>query len=273
MLFSSLAAPAAGWFGKLPQSLPRLEEELWALKAPLDRFHAAIDELNKIASSESNAMAVVVQGEGIGSFLVANTGVFLSGLLSTVVVLFFLLVSGDLFLRKLVEVLPRFRDKKRAVAMSQEIERNISAYLVTITIMNVLVGVGVGLTALWSGLGDPAMWGTLAFTLNYIPLIGSFIGILLIFLGALLTFGTLWHALLIAGIYLAIHILEGEFLTPMLVARRFTLNPVLVIVSLIFWYWMWGVPGAVIAVPLLATVKIICDHVRPLTALGHFLGG
>src|SRR5579883_3301022 len=182
-------------------------------------------------------------------------------------------IAGDLFLRKLDEVLPRFGDKKHAVAISQEVEEHISAYLVTISGMNLLVGVGVGLSAWIGGLGDPLLWGVMAFLLNYVPVIGPMAGIVLVFLGGMLTFDALWKAVLLAGVYLGIHLLEGEVVTPMLVARRFTLNPVLVIISLIFWFWLWGVPGAVIAVPLLATVKIICDHVRPLMAIGHFIGG
>ena len=94
----------------------------------------------------------------------------------------------------------------------------------------------------------------------------------ILFLVGLLTFDSIWQALLPAAIYLAIHLVEGETVTPILLARHFTLNPVLVILALLFWYWMWGVPGALLAVPMLATSKIICDRVRPLMALGHFLG-
>ena len=112
----------------------------------------------------------------------------------------------------------------------------------------------------------------MAFLLNFVPILGPLCGIAVLFLAGLLTFGTIGHSLLPAGSYLLIHIAEGEVATPMLLARRFVLNPVLVIVSLVFWYWMWGVPGALVAVPMLATVKIICDRVRPLAALGHFLG-
>ena len=89
----------------------------------------------------------------------------------------------------------------------------------------------------------------------------------------LLMFDSLWTALLPAALYFAVHLLEGEFVTPMVVAKRFTLNPVLVILSLIFWFWMWGVAGAILAVPMLAVTKIICDSVRSLAAIGHFLEG
>jgi predicted PurR-regulated permease PerM len=274
IIFSSLAAPAADWFGKLPQTFSRIEDKLYLLRAPLKHLQQANEELNKLTAPQGgNATPVVVQDSGLGGILFSNTQAVLTGLLTTVVVLFFLLVTGDLFLRKLVEVLPRFRDKKQAVAMSQEIEQNVSAYLATISVMNLLVGVAVGLAAYVTGLGDPVLWGAVAFLLNYIPIIGPLIGVVLLFLAGMLVFDTVWQAVLVAGIYLGIHFLEGEVVTPMLVARRFILNPVLVVISLIFWYWMWGVPGAIISVPLLATVKIICDNVRPLMALGHFIGG
>jgi predicted PurR-regulated permease PerM len=187
--------------------------------------------------------------------------------------LFFLLVSGDLFLRKLVEILPTFGDKKQAVEMSHEVEHNVSAYLVTISVMNLLVG-GATALAMWIiGLPDPVLWGTLAFLLNYVMILGPLTAVVIFFAVGLLTFPSLLHALLPPAVYLGIHVIEGEFVTPMLVAHRFTLNPVLVIGSLIFWEWMWGIPGALLAVPMLAVTKIVCDRVRPLTPIGHFLGG
>jgi predicted PurR-regulated permease PerM len=138
--------------------------------------------------------------------------------------------------------------------------------------MNLLVGIATGLATYLLGMSDPVLWGTMAFLLNFIPILGPLCGVAILFLAGLLSFGTIWHSVLTAGVYLIIHVLEGETLTPLLLARRFVLNPVLVIVSLVFWYWMWGVPGALLAVPLLATVKIICDRVQPLMAIGHFLG-
>jgi predicted PurR-regulated permease PerM len=89
----------------------------------------------------------------------------------------------------------------------------------------------------------------------------------------MLSFDSLWWALLPPALYLGIHLIEGEILTPTLLARRLTLNPVLVVFSLVFWFWMWGVPGAILAVPMLAILKIVCDRVRPLKALGHILEG
>jgi predicted PurR-regulated permease PerM len=117
------------------------------------------------------------------------------------------------------------------------------------------------------------LWGATAFLLNYIPILGPLFGTFIFLLAGLLSFDGLWWALLPPALYLGIHLVEGETLTPMLLARRFTLNPVLVILALVFWFWMWGVPGAILAVPMLAIVKIVCDRVRPLKILGHFLEG
>jgi predicted PurR-regulated permease PerM len=205
--------------------------------------------------------------------LFAGTRAVLDGLFTTVLVLYFLLVSGDIFLRRLVEVLPRFSSKRQAVDISEQIEEDISVYLVTITIMNAAVGVATAAAMYLCGVGDALLWGAVAFLLNYIPILGPLFGTGIFLLAGMLTFDSLWWALLPPALYFGIHLVEGEALTPMLLARRFTLNPVLVILALVFWFWMWGVPGAILAVPLLAILKIVCDRVRPLKALGHFLEG
>jgi len=113
----------------------------------------------------------------------------------------------------------------------------------------------------------------IAFCLNFIPILGPFCGIILFLAVGLISLGPVWAAFLPAALYFAIHVLEGEIATPLLLANRFTINPVAVILSLIFWYWMWGVPGAILAVPMLAIIKIICDRLRPFRAFGHLLEG
>jgi predicted PurR-regulated permease PerM len=115
--------------------------------------------------------------------------------------------------------------------------------------------------------------GRHSFLLNYIPILGPLFGTVIFLLAGMLTFESLWVALVPPLLYFGIHLVEGETLTRMLLARRFTLNPVLVILLLLFWFWMWGVPGAILAVPMLAIVKIISDRVRPLKAFGHFIEG
>jgi len=232
-----------------------------------------ITEFLHKADSIGQEGAPAKSGLGLSAALFRGTQHFAAGLFETILVLFFLLVSGDTFLRRLVEIVPRFQDKRQVVDLSQQIENNISAYLVTITLMNAAVGFATGLVMWACGVGDPVLWGVLAFLLNFIPIMGPLLGFILFLFASLLAIDSLWLSMLPAGLYLLIHLLEGEAITPMLLARRFTLNPVLVIISLIFWFWMWGIPGAILAVPMLAITKIICDGVKPLNAFGHFLEG
>jgi predicted PurR-regulated permease PerM len=271
---TALSGPAHDWAAKLPEGLPRLRERLSFISGSVEsvqRFLQNAESYISVTTSQGAPSAPV--SSGLSELLFAGTASFASGLLMTVVVLFFLLISGDLFLRRLVEVLPRFRDKRAAVMITQQIESDIAAYLKTITIMNVGVGVATGLVTWAMGLDNPALWGVLACFLNYIPVIGPIICLVILVLAGMLRIETLWSSLMPAAGFLAIHLIEGQFVTPMLVARRFTLNPVLVIISLIFWYWMWGVPGAVLAVPVLAMIKIICDGIPPWAAVGHLIEG
>jgi len=266
---AAFSAPAAAWAEKLPGGVARLEDRLHFLAEPIRALQAFLEQFDGAGA----AGAAAGTAASVEAALLKGTQHFASGFFETLLVLFFLLMSGDTFLRRLVEIVPTFTDKRRVVALSQQIEENVSAYLVTVTLMNAGVGVATA-AAMWAcGLGDPLLWGGLAFILNYVPILGPFAGVGLFVLAGLLTIDGLWQALLPAGIYLAIHIIEGEAVTPMLLARRFTLNPVIVVISLVFWFWMWGVPGAILAVPMVAIAKIICDGVKPLTALGHFLEG
>ncbi len=273
-LGTAVSGPAATWAAKLPEGIPRLQERLSFLKGPIESVRQFLEQADAYAHWGSPpTTASDAQGGSLSQTLFAGTRNFATGLFTTVLLLFFLLISGDTFLRRLVEILPDFSDKRQAVDISKQIEEDISAYLVTITIMNGMVGIATG-TVMWlTGLGDPVFWGAVAFLLNFLPILGPLLGIAIFLLAGLLTIDTLWLALLPAGLYLAIHLIEGETITPMLLAKRFTLNPVLIIMALVFWYWMWGTPGAVLAVPMLAITKIICDRIKPLAAIGHFLEG
>jgi predicted PurR-regulated permease PerM len=266
---AALSVPATAWAQKLPGGVARLEERLKFLSEPIHTLQTFLQQFDSAGAPG----ALAGSGATISETLLRGTQHFATGFFEALVVLFFLLISGDTFLRRLVEVVPTFGDKKRVVALSQQIEQNISAYLVTVTLMNAVVGVATA-TAMWAcGLGDPILWGAAAFLLNYMPIIGPAAGVILFLFVGLLTMDGLWQAFLPAGLYLSIHVIEGEAVTPILLARRFTLNPVVVIISLIFWFWMWGVAGAVLAVPMLAIAKIVCEGVKPLTPIGHFLGG
>ena len=274
-LVAALSVPAANWAERLPEGIPRLEAHLQVMKGPIQALKKGIQQAEQVADAPPSRGSIVSvrRDLGITGALFAGTRSILDGLFTTVLVLYFLLVAGNIFLRRIVEILPTFSNKRQAVDISQQIQEDISAYLVTITAMNAAVGVTTAVAMYLCGLGDPLLWGTIAFLLNYIPILGPLFGVCIFVLVGMLSFESVWWALLPPALYFGIHLVEGESLTPMLLARRFTLNPVLIILSLVFWFWMWGMLGAILAVPMLAILKIISDRLRPLKALGHFLEG
>jgi predicted PurR-regulated permease PerM len=188
-----------------------------------------------------------------------------------VVLLFFLLASGDVFLRKLVTVLPRFEDKKAAVEISRQIEHDISTYLLAITVVNAVFGLAVATAMFFLGMPNPLLWGVMAGLLHFIPFLGAVIGISVVTLVAAVTLDGIGAILLVPTAYFSLNIIEEYIVLPLVMGRRLMLNPVVVLIWLIFWTWLWGIPGALMAVPLLAIVKIICDHVEPLAALAEFI--
>jgi predicted PurR-regulated permease PerM len=287
----AISVPAAGWIARAPDSLPTLQKKLGFLRRPIDMFENGMQQMQKLmqegaAPGERLAGApppgqpaaapaqgfTLSQGSGVGMTVLAGTRSFLGQAMTLVIVLFFLLADGDALLRRFVEILPNFQEKKRAVQIATEVQRNISGYLATITVMNALVGIANGLSVWLFGMPDPLLFGTVAFLLNYVPILGPLTGMAIFFFVGLFTFSNVVWALAPAGVYLLIHVMEGETVTPMLLARRFTLNPLLVVAALMFWDWLWGVTGALLAVPLLAVFKILCDNIEVLTPIGHLLG-
>jgi predicted PurR-regulated permease PerM len=269
---SMLAGPAADWAGKLPDAIPKLRDSFSFLHQPIETAQNMMRQIPGMSGEAGGTPATpAVKPATLLSALVSSSATATSGLLTTLLILFYMLVSGETFLRRMVEILPRFKDKRQAVELSQHVERDVSAYLLTVTCINALVGAATGCVMWLCGVANPALWGAIAFVLNFVPILGPMVGIIVFLMASVLSLGVNWWALLPVGLYLAIHITEGEFATPMLLSRRFTINPVAVILALIFWYWMWGVTGAILAVPLLAITKIICDDLRPLRAFGHLL--
>jgi predicted PurR-regulated permease PerM len=269
----ALSMPAASWGKAISEGFPRLEQKLQPLQGPISDLQEFLTKAQQAAGGAKDDMPVAIERVGIYDLVFSGTRAAVEGLVTTAIVLFFLMLSGDTFLRRGVEIMPDFEHKRRAVEISQQVEADISIYLTTIIVMNLLVGVAVGIEMWICGMPQPVLWAAVAFTLNFVPILGPVAGVGLFVLAGFMQFDEVGTALVPAALYLATHLVEGEVVTPSILARRFTLNPVAVILSIVFWFWMWGVPGAILAVPMLAITKIICDRIRPLMAFGHFLEG
>jgi predicted PurR-regulated permease PerM len=271
-----LVEPAAEWMDRAPSSLARVESKLRRVMEPMERVNRATQEVEKLTEVDGGGrqrqQQVQVEEESLSGALLRRTTEATAGFAVVLVLLYFLLASGDLFLRKLIRALPTLEDKKRAVDIARQLQRDLSRYLATVTLINLGLGVAVGIAMYLLGLPNPMLWGVMATVLNFVPYLGAIVGILVIGLVSALTFDGVGPILLPPLVYFLLTAAEGYFVTPLILGRRLTLNPVMILLGLVFWGWLWGVVGAVLAVPMLATAKIFCDHIRPLAPVGELLG-
>lgn len=268
--------PASDWVSRAPETMRNVEEKfhhLFRRAQRLSQAAAQVEDITKEATSDHTTQRVEVKEPVLMKTVFVYTKSFVAGLIETVVLLFFMLGAGDLFMEKLVRVLPTLHDKKKAVGIAHEVQHSLSAFLFTITLINATLGLLVGF-ATWSvGLPNPALWGVLAGLLNFIPYFGPITGVTVLTLVGFVTFDQPWRAVAPAVIYLVLHGVESNVITPMILGRRLTLNPLVIFVSLMFWTWLWGIPGALLSIPMLMMLKIFCDHFKPLAPIGEFLNG
>jgi predicted PurR-regulated permease PerM len=171
-----------------------------------------------------------------------------------------------------VQASPRLADRKRAVDIAREMEEQISSYLLVTTMINAVFGAVVALVLWMMGMPNPALWGATAAVTNFIPYLGSVICTVFIGLAAILAFDDIWWAMLVPAVFFLINTLEGYVITPLIMGKRFTLDPTLLFVGLLFWWFVWGTPGALLAVPMMAAFKIFCERVERLQPIAAFLG-
>jgi predicted PurR-regulated permease PerM len=272
--FFQLGRPAVTWMNEAPQHMTELRQRVQNIFPRLARFSQAAAAVNNLGATEGEqekATVVEVKTSRVPTTFINWTGTFLVGIGETLVLLYLLLASGDLFLQKLVHVMPTLHDKKRAVEISHGIQQNISNYLFSVSLINLGLGIAVSGGLYFLGVPNAAMWGMLVAILNFVPYFGPVVGVILLAAVGLLSFDPLWQGILPAALYLLLHLLEANLITPVLLGRRFTLNPVVVFVSLIFWTWLWGVPGALLSVPILVSAKVICDRFPTLSSVSDLL--
>jgi predicted PurR-regulated permease PerM len=272
--FFQLGRPALTWMNEAPQHMTALRQRVQKLFPRIARISQAATAVNNLGATEEEQKETptveLKDSRGTSAFI-NWTGSLLAGVGETLVVLYLLLASGDMFLQKLVRVMPTLHDKKSAVEISHEIQQNISNYLFSVSLINVGLGVVVSGGLYLMGVPNAIMWGMLAAVLNFVPYFGPVAGVILLATVGLLTFDTLWTGLLPPAWYLLLHLLEANLITPVVLGRRFTLNPVVIFVSLIFWTWLWGVPGALLSVPILVSIKVVCDRVPTLSSISELL--
>jgi predicted PurR-regulated permease PerM len=267
-----LSGPAEEWLAKAPETLRQLEARARQVLQTAAKLGAAAEQVQQMTKGgpPDATPKVQVKPPSWGETMLTWTGGIVAGTVVTLVLLYFLLASGDTFIRKLAKLL-RLEQKTRAAEIAREIEHHISKYLLTITIINCCLGATVGLAMFFIGLPHPVLWGVMAALLNFIPYFGPLTGCLVLALAALMQSEAWGHLLLPPAVYLCLHGIEANLITPIILGRHLVLNPLAAFVSLVFWGWFWGVAGALMAVPILTTFRIVCDHIEPLAPIDELL--
>ena len=267
-----LSGPVRDWLQKLPENGAKMNSMLRSIKQPFAQIQKATEQIasTAVGARPGTPQRVQVATPGLTERLVGGGAQFLAAVSVIFVLVYFLLSAGDTFLRKLVSVIPTLRDKRRTVEIIRSIERDISFYLVLMLLINVGLGLGVtGITA-FLGIPDPLLWGALTATLSFAPYIGELAIAATLFVVSMVTFDTLGNALIAPISYLLL-MSTVHIVAPFIVRRKLLLNPVAIFVGIIFLGWIWGIPGALLAVPLLASFKTICERVTPLNPIAAFL--
>jgi predicted PurR-regulated permease PerM len=259
---ASIVVPATEWITLLPERIGQVRHTLDPLidiYSSLERF---VDQTMKTVAQAPRGSVRTVTIETPNSIvdLIATSAPHAAvQMFFAMLVIFFFLSGWTRMRRRTIMGRGSFSSAMTTARVIQEMVDATSAYLSTITIINVILGtlVAVGLWVI--GMPTPLMWGGLVALLNYVPYLGPILAALLLALGGLMTYPDAWHALIPAAMFVGLHLVEANLITPMLVGRKLTINPLLILVALSFWGWVWGTTGALLAVPLLIILKTVLD--------------
>jgi len=272
----NLAQPARAWLDKAPEGLREIALKLSDLSGKVSEVSKATEQVQQLTQDMTGGgddpREVTMSAPTLAEALLQGARTFSMSAMSTLLLLYVLLASGDLFLRKTIAATPRVADKARAVDIATQVEAAVSRYLFAVTLINLALGGAVALALYLLGVPNPLLWGVMVAVLNFVPYLGEIAILGALTIVGLLTFDEVWRGLLVPGVFCVLSAAERYVLTPVIVGRRLSLNPVVIVLSVLFWGAMWGIAGALLAVPILVTLKVLSDRVQRLHVFGAFLG-
>lgn len=257
------ADPVREWIGKAPEIGAVLKEKLHVLDAPLAALNQIRQTLTGFTRGASPDVITVDVRGGLLEPMVSVLSPAIGQLLLFFGTLFFYLAGHNSIQQYLVAVF-RHRDARlRALRTMRDLERNLANYLGIVSLINFTIGVLVTIVAYFIGLPAPFAWGVLAFVLNYVPYIGPAVTLITLFGVGLVSFPSLSYALIAPACFLGLSTIEGQFVTPSIIGRTLTVNPMMVFLAIAFWAWLWGPFGALLANPLLIVSMVALKHLFP----------
>ena len=270
-----MSGPIASWIDDAPALARNFAQKFRNLRLSLEAVSDLTVELEKASGANAGtAQEVVVRQPALFNLFNLMAGYpiqLLITVLATLVITVFLLASGDMFYEKLIRVLPSLTDKKLALRIVYNVEKDVSTYVLALTGINAALGLAVAIAFYWLGMPLAYLWGLLTFFFNFVPYVGSVSVAILSAFMAIVTFDSLSYALLIPLVFAGLSLLESEALTPLIMGHRLQLNAVALLLVGAFGAWIWGVAGAALAVPILVVVNVLCAHLEGLSGLGEFL--
>ena len=270
---ASLAQPAKEWMTKAPAAFQSVSQRFRDITKPMQQAQKASESLSALAQPQNGVQEVVVKDpSSVLSGIVLNTPHVLELIAVVVLLLFFFLSSGDNFLRRMVEIAPGMTEKRIVVSIARDIQREMSRYMVTITLINFGLGIATAIALMILQLPNALLWGAMIFILNFAPYVGASISAAVLAIVGFSTFDNIGHAFAIPGVFLLLAFIEGQLVTPTVLGRRLALNPVVVFVWLLLWGWLWGIIGVLLAGPMLACFRIICQHTEALRPIYVLIG-
>ncbi len=270
-LLSAILQPALDTIDRLPAMMRQVARQVAELRGDLSWLSDLNRQLLRLAG-RTPAREVVLAGPSVLEQLAFATPVFVLEALLTALMSFFMIEARVRMRRRLLNNPAHPESGRKAVKMIREVQDLVGAYMATVGFINLGVGVLVGLGAWAFGFEAPVMWGVLAALLNFLPYLGPLAMMLVLTLVGLATRDTLLIGMLPALLYLGIHTIEANLVTPALLGRRFTLNPVLILVAISYFYWIWGVIGALLAMPILLILTALFHHIGRPNLLGFLFG-
>jgi predicted PurR-regulated permease PerM len=261
LVAAAVAAPLAFWLSRLPQLWSNLQLQLSELKAPLEALKGVRDQLRELTGGEGLTVSV---DEGVG---VESVAVFAPAFIGQVLIffacLYFFVATRNQTRSAILKLCLDRRLRWRVAHIFRDVERMVSRYLLSITVINIIEGAAVGVALHFIGVPSALLWGALAAVTNFVVFIGPIVMVVILFMVGLTEFDTLGASLLPVAVYLIINMLEAQFVTPMVIGRTMTLNPFVVVLALIFWIWLWGPLGGFIAIPALLVLYAVIRNIVP----------
>lgn len=269
-----LSDSASEWLARAPVIISELEYRLRDIREPVEKAKEATEQVQKMAEIGDDPAAppdVVVKPPSIlENFLGKIRNVLVQGTI-TLILLFFLLASGDAYKVKLITTLSDRGHRQRTLSTWRKVEKNISTYLATVSTINIGFGAFVALGLYIVDMPNALLWGAMATGLNFVPYIGALVGVAVIAVVSIITFDSLSYAFVPPAVYAVLNMLEAHFITPMILGNRFALQTAVVFISVIFGGWLWGAPGAILAIPILLAAKAIFEQSEKMSIVAEFL--